>query len=183
MLVGPAVLAGFFALFRLDARGDPVQATGALAGFTSAPAGLWLIAAVCAFLFVIWITDAGVFYSFMVGGEHLPIELPWLIRLHQRVVVFELWAGVMGSALALIIFAISAFSVPLLFERRADPVGAVNASVRAVFGSPFAALLWGLLLAAATIAAILLLPLLVVVLPVLAYASFALYQRVFPTND
>ncbi|MEA3278154.1 MAG: DUF2189 domain-containing protein [Pseudomonadota bacterium] len=180
MLVGPALLAGFFELFRVYSSGARPQALHALGGFRGAPAGLWLVAAVCAFLFLIWIADVGVLYSFIVGGEHLPYELPWLIRLQETVVAFEVWASLMGSVLAFIIFAISAFSVPLLYERRADPVGGVHASVRAVFGNLVAAILWGVLLSVTTILAILLLPLLLVVLPVLAYASFVLYRRVFP---
>ena len=180
MLIGPVLLVGFFELFRIYASGEQPRVRHALVGFTRAPAGLWLVAAVCAVLFLIWITDAGVLYSFMVGSEHLPYELPWLIRLQERVVAFELWASLMGSALAFIIFAVSAFSVPLLYERRADVVGAVHASVRAVFGNLAAAVVWGILLTATILVAILLLPLLLVVFPVLAYASFVLYRQVFP---
>ena len=182
MLVGPALLAGFFALDRIQASGGRPSTTDALAGFTSAPPGLWAIGGICAFLFLIWITDVGVLYAFMIGAEHLPYELPWLFRLRQDVVAFEFWASVMGSLLAFAIFSISAFSVPLLYERRAGPIEAVSISVRAVFSNLIPALLWGMLLSLATILAILLLPLLLVVLPVLAYANFALYRTVFPVD-
>lgn len=183
MLVGPALLTGFFSLYRARCAGGQPRVSDAFRGFIGVPPGIWLVAGVCAFLFLIWITDAGVFYSIMVGGEHLPSELTALVWLPERVVAFQLWSSLMGSALAFIIFAISAFSVPLLFEHRADPVSAINASVRAVLGNPMASISWGLLLGATTMVAILLLPLLLVVLPVLAYASFALYRRVFPAAE
>ncbi len=183
MLVGPVLLAGFFHLSDLHRAGSKPGLGDAFNAFAKVPVGLWLVALICSFLFLIWITDAGVLYSFMIGGEHLPYELPWILRLQGQVVGFELWAGLMGSVLAYIIFCISAFSVPLLYQGRADPVKALNASVRAVLGNFLTAIGWGLVLSLGIILSILLLPLLLVSFPVLAYASYDLYLRVFPTGD
>jgi uncharacterized membrane protein len=180
MLVGPAFLTGFFRLADLSAAGASPRLADALAAFARAPAGLWVVAMVCAFLFLVWITDAAVLYAFTVGGLHLPYELPWLLRWQREVVAFELWAALLGAALAFMILAVSAFSVPLLHDRRAALAPAVGASVRAVFRSLPASLGWGLLLTAVILLSILLLPLLAVALPVLAYASRALYHTVFP---
>ncbi len=179
MLVGPALLTGFFRLATVSAQGHRPSILDAFAAFVRAPAGLWMVALVCSFLFLIWITDAAVLYAFMIGAEHLPYDLPWLIRLERHIVSFELWGALMGSVLALIIFAISAFSVPLLYEGHANPVQAIHASVRAVFGSFSPSIAWGAVLTGTTLLSILLLPLLLVTLPVLAYASFALYRSVF----
>lgn len=86
----------------------------------------------------------------------------------------------MGAVFALIVFCIAAYAVPLLIERRATLVTGVSASVRAVFMSAVAHLLWALLLAAAVLSSALLTPALVLVLPVMAFASEVLYRRVFP---
>lgn len=182
MLVGPVLLTGFFRLRDLQGAGQRPGFADALVSMFRAQPGLWMVALFCAFLFLIWITDVGVLYSFMIGGEHLPYELPWMIRPQGRVLAFELWATLMGSVLAFIIFAVSAFSVPLLHEGRAGPVQAVHASVRAVFRSLPASLAWGTLLSLVVVISILLLPLLVITLPVLAYASHALYRQVFPAS-
>jgi uncharacterized membrane protein len=181
MLVAPALLTGFFALADAHETGQAPGLRDALSGFTRAPASLWVVALLCAFLFLIWITDAAILYAFMIGGEHLPYELPWLIALRRNVLAFEAWAAPMGAALAFLIFAVSAFSVPLLHERRAGLAQAVSASVRAVFGNLPASLAWGLVLAGVTLLSVLLLPLLTVTLPVLAYAGHSLYGRVFPS--
>ena len=183
LLVGPALLTGFFRLAAISSNARPARFRDAFAAFAKAPAGLWLVAAMCAFLFLIWITDAAVLYAMMIGGEHLPYELPWLIRLEHHVIAFELWGSLMGSVLAFIIFAISAFSVPLLHEGRADFVQAVQASISAVLGSFLTSIAWGLTLTGGTLLAILLLPFFMVVFPVLAYASFALYRSVFPLEN
>jgi len=178
MLVGPALLTGFFRLAAIFAEGRKPRLFDAFAAFVHAPAGLWLVALICAFLFLIWITDAAILYTVIIGGEQR--DLAWLISLQGQAVAFELWGMLMGSVLAFIILAISAFSVPLLHERRASLVQAVNASVRAVFTNFLTCIAWGLVLTGATVVSIVLLPLLTLVLPVLAYASFDLYRKVFP---
>ncbi len=177
MLVGPVFLTGFF---RLAADRREARLGQAWAALLTAPPGVWVIALVCGVLFLIWVTDAAVLYGFIAGGGRAAALPAWLPALPEDVVRFELWAALLGAGLAAIIFVISAFSVPLLHERRAGLVAAVHASARAVSASPGAALAWALLLSAGTGLGILLLPLFPVVLPVLAYASYALYRRVFP---
>lgn len=183
MLVAPAVVVGFFRLADVKESGKAPKVSDALRAFTQAPLGLWMLALICAFLFLIWITDAAVLYAVMIGSEHLPFELPWLIRPQKNVIAFELWGSLMGSVLAFVILAISAFSVPLLHYRRSNPVQAIHASVRAVLKNFLVSILWGMILTAATVTAIVLLPMLVVVFPVLAYSGLALYRTVFPDDD
>lgn len=91
--------------------------------------------------------------------------------------------ALLGAALAFMILAVSAFSVPLLHDRRATLAPAVSASVRAVVGNLPTSLAWALILAGSILLSILLLPLLTVTLPVLAYASQALCRTVFPPEQ
>ena len=70
--------------------------------------------------------------------------------------------------------------MPLLCERRCGLVNAVAASVRIVFGNFGPAMLWAALLASVVIGSIMLLPLLPLTLPWLAYASHALYRQALP---
>ena len=224
MLIGPALLAGFFAIAQKvgdaearsrgpacgDAtapsqpsvgiplagatpplRGAPSAASGRAGGtpsfatvargFAGAAASIWVIALVCALLFMIFITDVAILYSYMVGGD--PIFPRDMLPTSDNVLSFMFWGLVSGAVIALLLFAISAFSVPLLCARRARLVEAVVTSVRIVFGNLIPALGWAILLSAATIGSILLLPLFPLVLPVMAYASHALYQSVLPESD
>jgi uncharacterized membrane protein len=183
MLVAPAMLTGFFRIALTLEQGGETRFVQPFAAFFRAPPPIWMVAVFCAFLFLIWLTDAGVLYSVLVGSEYLPYELPWLVRPDERVLTFWLWSSLMGSVLAFMIFTVSAFSVPLLFERRATLVAAISASVRAVFKNFMPCMTWALILTGAIIGAIVLLPLLLAVLPVLAYASFALYRAVFPLAE
>lgn len=182
LLVGPVLLSGFLRLSIIHAQGDKPRLLDAFSAFTRVPGGIWIVSILCLFLFFIWITDAAVLYTVMIGGEHLPYQLPWLINLQGQVIAFEFWGSLMGSIIAFLILAISAFSVPLLFDGRAHLVEAVQASVRTVFANFLSSILWGLLLASVILVSIVLLPLLLVTLPTLAYASFSLYRKVFPAS-
>jgi uncharacterized membrane protein len=181
MLVGPAILAGFFAVARRATCGDAVAFPTVAAGFSQASVAVWVIALICALLFMIFITDVAILYSYMVGVN--PIFPRDMLPTPDNVMSFMLWGLVSGAAIAFMLFAISAFSVPLLCERRANLVEAVVTSVRIVFHNLAPALSWAILLSAATIGSILLLPLFPLVLPVMAYASHTLYRAVLPAAD
>lgn len=180
MLLGPVLLSGYFELALRYEQGRPGTLGGAFTGFFGAPSALWSVALVCALLFLIWITDAGTLYSFTLGGAHYGPDLGWLVESGQQVLYFELWSALMGAVLAYMIFVVSAFSVPLLYERRCGLVRAISASARAVLGNFLVTLAWGLLLGILTISSVLLLPVLLASLPVMAYASFSLYRKAFP---
>ena len=184
MLIGPALLAGYFRVARLHRAGRSASMRDLLSGFREASAQVWALALVCALLLLIWLTDAGILYSFMVGGEKISVfDIPLAQLLAQRVGNYLGWSTLMGAVLAFIIFAISAFSVPLLCARRAGLVRAVSASVRAVFANFGVVMVWAVLISTLTIGSILVLPLFLVVFPLLAYASDAIYRRAFPEDS
>ena len=178
MLVGPALLAGFFGIAAAQERGVRPGPGTALQGFRQASPAIWVIALVCTLLFMIFVTDAVILYSYMVGSA--PVGLGALPAAPAGVVGFVQWGGVSGAVIALLLFCFSAFSVPLLCERRVGLVAAVATSVRVVFGAFPTALLWAVLLSGGIIGSILLLPLLPLTLPWLAYASRALYRQTLP---
>lgn len=183
MLLGPALLCGFFNVADRLEDGEQVGLLHFLAGFRLAPAVLWVVALIEMFLFLIWLTDAGVVYGLYFGVANnmgLPEFFAGLAG-EGDTWPYLFFTGLMGTLLAFIIYVTSAFSVPLLFYRRANLAVAVTASVRAVFSSFPAMLGWGVVLSVAMFAAmLLLLPLFPVVFPVLAYASRQAYREVFP---
>ena len=96
LLVGPAVLAGFFALRRVAEAGRRPGPADVLAGFRQAPRGLWVLAGVCCLLFLIWVSDAATVYSFMIGAGDVPAGEGGLAA---RVLRFHLWTSLMGAVL------------------------------------------------------------------------------------
>lgn len=185
MLIGPALLCGFFYVSGHAAAKKPVRLADFFAGFRLAPPALWVIALVEMFVFLIWLTDAGIVYGLYFGitPDMGLAEFAAGLAGEGDTLPFLFFSGLMWLLLAFIIFATSAFAVPLLFYRRANLAGAVSASVKAVFSSFLPMLAWGVLLSVAMLAAILLfLPLFPVVFPVLAYASVQAYSEVFPQS-
>ncbi len=178
MLIGPTLLCGFFSVADRVAGKLAIRFGDVVTGFSHVSRQIIAVALVCMLLLLIWLTDAATLYGFMVGRT--PIPLPGLLPPPDKVATFMLWSSVMGAALAFVIFAVSAFSVPLLYYRRAELVQAIVLSVRVVFGNFVPCISWAIILSAATITSILLLPLFLLVFPVLAYASHALYHEVFP---
>jgi len=181
MLVGPAFLAGFFHVASLRAQHRPVRFADFFRGFRHSPAALWVISVVCAFLFLVWLTDAAIVYSLYFGTAPIlgSLELISGFGEGSKLLSFTLFCSLTGSVLAFMIFAISAFSVPLIFSRHQELANAVGTSVRAVLGNFGVMIAWGIILSVSIAGTILLfMPLFVMVFPVLAYASERAYRDV-----
>ena len=67
MLVGPSILAGFFGIARSHEAGERPGFGSVAGGFAAAAPAVWVLALVCALLFMIFVTDAAILYSYMVG--------------------------------------------------------------------------------------------------------------------
>jgi uncharacterized membrane protein len=180
MLVGPAILAGFFGIAEAFEAGEAVSLGCIGRGFARASRALWALALVCALLFMIFVTDAAILYAYMVGAT--PVWLGKLLPASANVQSFVQWAGVSGLFIAFLLYCVAAFSVPLLCERRAGLVEAVVISVRVVFSNFTVAIFWAFLLATVVIGSVLLLPLLPFTLPWMAHASRALYREALPLS-
>jgi uncharacterized membrane protein len=178
MLIGPAILAGYFGIANAHEAGSDVRFSAVAAGFSGASGAIWALALVCGLLFMIFVTDAAILYAYMIGD--VPVWLGELLPASANVSRFVLWSSVSGAVVAFLLFAISAFAVPLLCEQRAGLVEAVVTSVRIVFGNFFTTMVWAVLLSATVIGSILALPVLLLTLPWLAYTSRALYRAALP---
>ncbi|NMG43968.1 DUF2189 domain-containing protein [Aromatoleum toluvorans] len=181
LIVAPALLTGFFAMSAAQRRGRKPTWRDVGGGFLQSPPSLWGLVLVCLFLFVIWMTDAGILYSFMLGRSYSGWRM--LFPFSVELLRFHLGAVLAGGLFAVIAFSITAYAVPLLIERRANLVVAVSASVRAIFRSIPANLTWSCLLASTIIASIAVPLLLTVTLPIAAFATEALYRTVFPDEQ
>jgi uncharacterized membrane protein len=178
MLVGPLLLSGFFALSDRIRSGQSCSLAVVADGYMKTSSEMMIVSAVCTLLFIIWVTNAGTLYGLIVGRT--PITLQLLIEPTNNVIYFLFLSSLIGILLAFIIFAISAFSIPLLYYRRAGLVQAVQLSVSAVFANFTYSMLWALTLAVTIIFSIIVFPLFLLSFPVLAFASHALYRELFP---
>lgn len=183
MLVAPVLVTGFYRAAAIRRDGGRPRFPDLLRAFRVAPPALWFIAFVSTLIFLVWVTDALVLYSFLFGTDPLGLLDYFGDVLRRHTLLYLGFGTLMGFVLAAAIFAVTAFSVPLAFHRGTHFVNAIVASVRAVFGNTPTMALWGAAIAGLMFLALTVAwPLFPVVLPVLAYASDAAYREVFGSD-
>jgi uncharacterized membrane protein len=202
-LIAPLFLPLFYGLQQAQARGEKPRLGLALSAYRRMGVGFWALAGACGFLLLVWVTDAGILYAFMVGAgtqmapvaaapqagagtsSALMLASPEALNAgaNPGLRSFVAWASLMGAALAAGIHLIAGFSLPLLQDGRAPTVSAIHTSVRTVFVNLSATLTWGLILVLGLLLGFLLPPLLALIAPVLAYSQYELYRLAFPVTS
>lgn len=176
-LLAPVLAAGLYELSRQRAAGRRPTFIDSVAGLQRSTISLALFGLVLAIAALFWeqataltfalVADLEVgfapFLEILTSEAHRPLMLAWL-------------AG--GACLALMVFAASIVTAPLILDRETDFTTATLTSLRVFAANPEAMLLW-----AATIAALILISFatlmvgLVFTMPVLAHATWHAYQE------
>jgi len=181
-LIGPFVGLGLYEMSRQREQGGTVSWATAFGVLRSPSAGaIALLGLLLTAIFVAWLFAAqGIFNATM--GAHQPASL---IAFAQEVLTTTggwllIVAGVsVGFLFALVVFAVSVVSFPLLLDRQ--DVGldvAIGTSIRAIAANPRTMAIWAMIIAGAMIlGSIPALIGLIVVIPVIGHATWHLYRR------
>ena len=146
-ILGPAVASGFYEIARRREAGleagwrhflDPMLGRGR--------AGLAILTAGLAVLFVLWLALAWLIYSAIMGALP-PVGLRdfmgQLFTTTQGWMVIVL-GNLVGLALAIVTLAVSLVSFPMIVDKQVDPLTAVETSVHAAMENPMLTAQWGL---------------------------------------
>jgi uncharacterized membrane protein len=177
LLVGPIMTTGICELARRREAGEPCGFDQSLRAFTDNPEALMHFAGVLALIALDWFI-----LSAIVLDTTLNASMPSL--------AVALWGGAApmsgsqllgyiacGAVLAAIVFAVSVVAVPLMIDRHARAVDAIRASIRATLTNLPSMLVWaGLIVCVTAIGFATFLVGMVVVAPLLGYATWHAYR-------
>lgn len=181
-LIGPLVAIGMYELSRRRERGLDISRRHAfdVLRFPSIPS-IATLGVVLMGVYFAWLFAAQAIYELIFGGA-VPASIAEFAR--QVLTTPSGWALIIvgcgvGLLFAVVVFALSVVSFPLLLDRDLGVMTAVMTSVRAVLANPITMAIWGVVVAGAL--AIGSLPFfigLAVVLPVLGHSTWHLYRKV-----
>jgi uncharacterized membrane protein len=177
LLVGPVMTTGLCELARRRAARERLGFDESLQALTRNPEGLLHFAGVLALLALVWFVFSAVVLETALNAS-VPSLAVALWGGGARMSVGQILGYVgCGAVLAAFVFSVSVVAVPLIIDRHATATEAIRASVRATFANLPAMLVWGLLIVAVTaIGFISLLVGMVIVAPLLGYATWHAYR-------
>ena len=186
-LLGPFAAIIFYQLSRRREQGLDVSVAHLLEVFRSPSIGaIFRLGLVLMLIFLAWMAAAQIMYVQIMGGQIPASFTAFLSDVlttpagHQLILV----GNIVGLVFALLVLVVSVVSFPMLVDRDIGAATAARTSVRAVFASPLAMAVWGLIVLAALVLGAL--PLffgLAVIIPVLGHATWHLYRKTVSRDE
>lgn len=151
VIVGPLFGAAFYEMSRLRAAGKPVSFDASVAGAFRNGRRLASLGLVLAVLAIAWVGVSGLLFRGAFGAVPPSLDdvFYWTAFDRNYAGFFVTYLST-GAILALIAFAVSAVSAPMLFDRPTRTGAAVLTSVKAVAVNPAAMAVWAALIALLT---------------------------------
>jgi uncharacterized membrane protein len=184
LIVAPLVATGLYNVSRSLERGRPAGLGAALAAWRPDDARLIGFGLLLALAGTGWVlTSAALITGFAGAPVDKPADFLRVVVLAPTGYVFEAWV-LLGGVLAAPVFASSVVALPLLLDRRVSVLGAVLTSWRVVMEHPAPMALWAaLIMGLSALGMATALVGLIVVVPVLAHASWHAYRDLVDVAD
>lgn len=168
ILLGPLFAFGLYDIPRQLEKGEPPTIKHSILQIKTSAPNQWVFAVVIFVIALIWMRAATIIHVFYPEGAEPNLE--------ELVTFFAIGTGA-GAFFAGLVFGISAFSLPMMVDRNADAVSASLTSLSAVMNNMWVAALWAFIILALTIFGFATAFLgLIVVMPVIGYATWHGYQ-------
>ena len=179
-MIAPFAAAGMYEVSRRIEQDQPLI-WGEILGVVWAERGRQLpwLGAIIVIYFLFWTFLAHMIFALFMGLSVMTnVSEGWDIFLTPNGLMMVGVEVIVGAVLAFLLFALAVISLPLVLDREVDFVTAMLVSMQAVQRNRVVMLIWALIIAVATFAALLPWFLgLMIVLPLLGHATWHLYRR------
>jgi uncharacterized membrane protein len=179
LLVGPLLAIGLFRIAQLVDRGESLRLMTCVGLLRKNLGAVALFTLLLSLIMVAWIRFSTLAAALYVGNLAGANGFLGVLATPEGLGFLAVLFGV-GAIFAVLLFALTAWSLPMVLDGRTDFGTAIVTSVRATFEQPLAMLAWG-----ATVAVLTILGMLTfftgfaVIFPLLGYASWAAYKDIF----
>jgi uncharacterized membrane protein len=149
LLVGPVLAIGLYEVSRTISKGQTVRLHHVFASGLQASGQLALLGLALLLIYLAWLRIAFLLFMLFFGDRPFPPLahfVPHLLFTWQGIAMLIV-GTLVGAVLAVVVFAVSVVSVPMLMDRRAGIAMAVFTSVRAVQLNLAPMALWAALIA------------------------------------
>lgn len=175
VFVGPWLALTLYAISRRLENGRPISLGRSMRDAGRAIGNAMVFAVILTVVFLVWARAATMVHVFFP-----PLSNPTIA---DMLPFFGIGTAV-GAVFAAIVFAASAFSLPMLMDRRTDTVTAVVTSVNAVLRNKPAMAVWAMLIVACVLIGALTAWLaFAVLLPVIGHATWHAYRETIDPGD
>lgn len=179
LLVGPFFAMGLYRIAQQADKGEPIRFSRCMQMLGSQRAMVGIFSVVLALIMIAWIRVSTLAVALYVGNVATPSAVMSVLSSPEGLGFIGTLFGI-GALFAAGMFLVTAWSLPMVIDGKADVITAIASSVKAVTEQPGPMLVWGALVAGLTVIGMLTFFVgFVVIFPLLGYATWAGYKALF----